>query len=387
MVFRPPEQTLTQHPGEEIIKNITMETGDLDECKAALKISLARSVKAGAEFDKCPVATTIILETLMKPVLNAVLSIAIACATAFGTAQAQDYPTKPISIVVGVPPGGSTDLIARMTAETMSKFLGTRMLVENRPGANAAIATRQVAQAPADGYTLFYNAVNMATNLVGMKDPGYKWSDFEAIGGVAYAPYVMFVNTTSSKAKTLKELIDYGKSNPGKLTFASLGAGSSPGLVAERLNGLSGIGYRDVPYKGGGPAMQDLIGGTVDVYFPLANAASALASRPNMVILGVTGNKRSDLLPNIPTFTELGYPQMTDVLYGGIWVAKATPKPILDKLRKALVDTLKDPSFVAALQKAGQAPYEGDHLKFFASMRDVEAVTREDYKKFKLEPQ
>lgn len=323
----------------------------------------------------------------MKPLLTAAFSVALAGATVFGSAQAQDYPTKPVAIVVGVPPGGSTDLVARMTAETMAKYLGTRILVENRPGANAAIATRQVAQGPADGYTLFYNAVNMATNLVGMKDPGYKWSDFEAIGGVAYAPYVMFVNTAPSKAKTLKEFIDYGKANPGKLTFASLGPGSSPGLVAERFNSLTGIGYRDVPYKGGGPAMQDLVGGTVDVYFPLANAASALASRPDMAIFGVTGDKRSDMLPNVPTFKELGYPQMTDVLYGGMWAAAATPKLILDKLRKALADTLKDPAFIATLKKAGQAPYEGDHMKFFASMRDVEVITREDYKKFKLEPQ
>lgn len=323
----------------------------------------------------------------MKPLLTAVFSVALAGATAFGAAQAQDYPTKPVTIVVGVPPGGSTDLVARMTSESMAKYLGARILVENRPGANAAIATRQVARAPADGYTLFYNAVNMATNLVGMKDPGYKWSDFESVGGVAYAPYVMFVNTTSTKAKTLKEFIDFGKANPGKLTFASLGPGSSPGLVAERLNSLSGIGYRDVPYKGGGPAMQDLVGGTVDVYFPLANAAASLAGQANMVVFAVTGDKRTELLPQVPTFAELGYPQMADVLSGGMWVAAGTPKPILDKLRKALADTLKDPGFVAALKKAGQAPYEGDHAQFFASMRAVEAITREDYKKFKLEPQ
>ena len=133
--------------------------------------------------------------------------------------------------------------------------------------------------------------------------------------------------------------------------------------------------------------MTDLVGGTVDVYFPLANAASALVGQPNMVVFAVTGDKRSDLLPNVPTFAELGYPQMGDVLYGGMWIAAATPKPILDKLRKALADTLKDPGFIAALKKAAQAPYEGDHAHFFAAMRKVEMVTREDYKKFKLEPQ
>lgn len=323
----------------------------------------------------------------MKLLLTVAFSGVLASVTPFRAVHAQDYPTKPITIVVGVPPGGSTDLVARLTAEGMAKFLGARMVVENRPGANAAIATRQVARAPADGYTLFYNAVNMATNLVGMKDPGYKWSDFEAVGGVAYAPYVMFVNTASSRAKTLKELVDYGKANPDKLTFASLGPGSSPGLVAERFNGLTGIGYRDISYKGGSPAMTDLVGGTVDVYFSLANAAAALVGQPNMTVFAVTGDKRSDLLPNVPTFAELGYPQMADVLYGGMWVAAATPKPILEKLRKALADTRKDPAFLAALKKASQTPYEGDHAQFFATMRSIEAVTREDYKKLKLEPQ
>ncbi len=323
----------------------------------------------------------------MKTFLSAALAVTVLGAGALAPVHAQDYPAKTVSIVVGVPPGGSTDLIARLTADTMSKYLGAKMVVENRPGANAAIATRQVARGAADGYTLFYNAVNMATNLVGMKEPGYKLSDFECVGGVAYAPYVMFVNTKASKSKSLKEFIDYGKANPGKLTFASLGPGSSPGLVAERLNSLSGIGYRDVPYKGGGPAMTDLVGGTVDVYFPLANAAASLAGQANMMIFAVTGDKRSELLPGVPTFAELGYPQMTDVLSGGMWVAAATPKPILDKLRKAMADTLKDPEFIAGLKKAGQAPYDGDHVKYLASMRAVEVLTREDYKKFKLEPQ
>ena len=323
----------------------------------------------------------------MKPFLTNAFAIALAGAASLVPALAQDFPTKPVTIVVGVPPGGSTDLVARATAEKMSKLLGTQVVVDNRPGVNAAIATRQVARAPADGYTLFYNAVNMATNLVAMKDPGYKWSEFESVGGVAYAPYVMFVNTSSSKAKTLKEFIDYGKSNPGKLTFASLGPGRSPGIVAERFNSLTGIGYRDIPYKGGAPAMTDLVGGTVDVYYPLANAAAALADRPNMTIFAVTGAKRSEVLPNVPTFAELGYPQMSDLLYGGMWIAAATPKPILDKLRKALADTVKDPAFVATLKAAGLAPYEGDHATFFATMREIEAITREDYKKFKLNPQ
>jgi tripartite-type tricarboxylate transporter receptor subunit TctC len=323
----------------------------------------------------------------MNTLLRNTLFLALAAAAPLAAVHAQDYPSKPVTIVVGVPPGGSADLLARTTAEGLSKFLGTRVIVDNRPGANSAIATRQVARAPADGYTLFYNASNMATNLVGMREPGYKWSDFESLGGVASAPYVMFISTASSKAKTLKEFVEFGKANPGKLTFASLGPGSSPGIVAERFKDITGIGYREVPYKGGAQAMGDVVGGTVDVYFPLANAASAMVNQPNVAVLAVTGNKRSEQLPNVPTFAELGYPQMNDVLYGGLWVAAATPKPILDKLRKALADTLKDPSVIATMKKAGQTPYEGDPKQFDAEMRAVEAVAREDYKKFKLDPQ
>jgi tripartite-type tricarboxylate transporter receptor subunit TctC len=323
----------------------------------------------------------------MNLILKNTVAIALAGAAPFAAAQAQEYPTKPVTIVVGVPPGGSADHLARTMAEGMSKLLGVRVLVDNRPGANSAIATRQVARAPADGYTLFYNASNMASNLVGMKEPGYKWSDFESLGGVASAPYVMFISTASSKAKTLKEFVEFGKANPGKLTFASLGPGSSPGIVAERFKDISGIGYREVPYKGGAQAMGDVVGGTVDVYFPLANAASAMVGQPNVAVLAVTGDKRSEQLPNVPTFAEQGYPQMNDFLYGGIWVAAATPKPILDKLRKALADTLKDPTVVATMKKAGQTPYEGDYKQFDTDMRKVEAVAREDYKKLKLEPQ
>lgn len=318
---------------------------------------------------------------------SAIVAGVLVSAVPFSGAQAQEFPAKPVTIVVGVPPGGSADLLSRITAEGLSKFLGTRVIVDNRPGANAAIATRQVARGPADGYTLFYNATNMASNLVGMKDPGYKWSDFESIGGIAYAPFVMTVNTASTKARTLKEFVDFGKANAGKLTYASLGPGSGPMLVAERFNVLSGVGYREVPYKGGAQALTDVVGGTVNVYFPLANAASAVVGQPNVVVMAVTGDKRSDQLPDVPTFAELGFRGMKDVNLGGLWVAAATPKPVLDKLRKALADTLRDPATVAALKKAGQTPYEGDFRQFDKDMRALEVIARDDYKKFKLEPQ
>ncbi len=144
-----------------------------------------------------------------------------ACLAAVGVshAQAQDYPTKPITLIVGYGPGASTDLMARFTAEHMSQLLGQRIIVENRAGANSAIATRMVARANPDGYTLLFSAFALASNLYGLKEPGYKLSDFVNIGGYGYTGYTLFVNTKSSGAKTAQEFIDFGRKNPGKLTY------------------------------------------------------------------------------------------------------------------------------------------------------------------------
>jgi tripartite-type tricarboxylate transporter receptor subunit TctC len=324
---------------------------------------------------------------MMKFEWTAVIAAGWMAITPIGLAQTRDYPSKPINIVVGVPPGGSADLLARITAEGLARQLKATVLVQNMPGANSVIATRFVARAPADGYTLFYNATNMASNLAFMKDPGYKWADFAPVGGVAYAPYVMAVNTASTRAKTLKDFVDWGKANPGKLTYASLGPGSSPGVVAERFKMLSGVGYREIPYKGGGPAMTDVVGGSVDVYFPLSNAASAVMGHPNMTVMAVTGKTRSEQLPNVPTFAELGYPDMQDILMGGFWVAAGTPAPVLDRLRSALSETVRDPVVVAALRKTGQTPYTGDWRQYEKEMHAAEVQAREDAKRFKLEPQ
>ncbi len=313
---------------------------------------------------------------------------AVAAALPIHSAQGQDYPTKPITLLVGTLPGGSADFMGRIAAEALSKTLGTRVIVDNRPGANAAVATRMVARAPADGYTLLFNANNMASNLAGMKEPGYTMSDFEVVGGVGYAPFIMMANTTSSKAKTLKDFVDYGKANPGKLTYASLGPGSTPMLVANRFDELSRIGFREIPYKGASQALQDVLGAQVDVYFGLpSGATNSLIKQPNMTAFAITGRARNENLPDVPTFAELGYPGVTDVSIGGVWIHAATPKPIIDKLRKALADGLKDAKLTATLKGSGQLPYPGDPQQFLAEMRAFETLYRADFKKLGIAQQ
>ncbi|HSV81706.1 MAG TPA: tripartite tricarboxylate transporter substrate binding protein [Ramlibacter sp.] len=325
---------------------------------------------------------------MFKTSLAGLVGALALAAAPFSAAQAQEFPSRTITLLVGTLPGGSADFMARIAAEAMGKQLGTRVIVDNRPGANAAVATRAVARAPADGYTLLFNANNMASNLAGMKEPGYVMSDFEVVGGVGYAPFIMMANTSSSKARTLKEFVEYGKANPGKLTYASLGPGSTPMLVANRFNEVSKVGFREIPYKGASQALQDVLGGQVDVYFGLPSGATAgIIKQPHMTAFAITGKTRSEQLPDVPTFAELGYPGVTDVSIGAVWIAAATPKPIVQKLRKALADGLKDPKLQETLKGSGQSPYRGDPQQFYKEMQAFETLYRGDFKKLGLEPQ
>lgn len=309
-------------------------------------------------------------------------------AVAAGPVAAQDFPTRDVTLVVGFPAGGGTDLLARLIADGMSKQLGQRVIVENRAGANAATATRTVARGNADGYTLLFNASNMAANLSAMKDPGYTWKDFAIVGGFAYAPFVMVANTASSGAKTLKEFVEWGKANPGKLTYGSLGPSSPPNLVAQRFNSLSKIGYREVPYKGAAQVMQDLLSGNVNVYFGNPSTGISLQGQPNIAVFGIADKQRSAFLPNTPTFAEQGYAEVMDVSIAGIWAPAATPKPVLDKLKKAMADAMKLPEIKAGLDKAGQTLYTNvTPEQFQASIEKDGEMYRDDFKRLGIQPE
>lgn len=314
------------------------------------------------------------------------MALAVTCGLS-SPSDAQQYPTRDIKLVVGFPPGGGIDVQARLFAEHLSGVLKQSVLIDNRPGVDAVLATRFVAKAPADGYTLLFGATNMATNLHGLKEPGYTWDDFVLIGGITYAPAVLIANTASSKAKTLREMIEFGKANPGTLTFASNGPQSSPTLMSRRLDLASKIGWREIPYKGSAQIMQDMIGGRVDTFFGLPSTALAAMNQPNIAVLGVTDTTRFLSLPNVPTFAEQGYPTIDDIYMSGIWVAAATPKAIVERLRSALPETLKSPGFKERLEKTGNLLYSGTADEFDAAMRKVEARYKDDFKTFSIEPQ
>lgn len=304
----------------------------------------------------------------LKNLLAGWFAAIVFCAAAQPLA-AQDYPDREIKLVVGFPAGGSTDILARIIADHMSTQLGKPVIVENRGGANGATATRAVVRGAADGYTLIFNSLNMAVNLHGMREPGYTWDDFAIIGGLAYAPLVLVANTASSKAKNLKEMIDYGKANPGKLTFASIGPQSLNNLVAQKFGQMSGINWREVPYKGSPQVMQDLVSGNVDAFFGLPSTAVAVMSQPNIAVLGVSDKTRNSQLPNVPTFIEAGFPALDDTSVAGIWTPAGTPKPIVDKLRKAMADAMKTKEIKAQIEKTGNLLYEGTPDQFDKEIR------------------
>ncbi len=323
----------------------------------------------------------------MKPsfVLAGLVATSLTITNA-ALAQEQNFPNREVRLIVGYTAGGPMDGLARVIGDRMSNALGQRVIIENRAGVNGATATRAVAKSPADGYTLIFNSSNMATNLHGLKEPGYQWNDFDIIGGLSYGPMVLVANTASSKAKTLQEFVAFGKANPGKLTFGSFGPQSIQNVIAQRLNELSGIGWRGVPYKGGAQVAPDLINGNVDGYFGFSVFANSVVGQPNIAILAVADKQRIDTIPNVPTFLEAGYP-VNDGALSGIWAPAGTPKPILDKLRGAMAEAMKSPDLKGLIEGTGNLLYRGTPQQFDADIRRQSDQYRDDFKKLGIQPE
>lgn len=322
----------------------------------------------------------------LRTALAGLLGTFIA-ATGASSAQAQNYPEREIKLLVGFAPGGTTNTLARILADRLSDVLGQRVIVENRPGVNGAIATRAAARAPADGYTLVFNASNMALNLHGMKEPGYRWDDFTVLSGFAYGTLILVTNTASSKAKTFQEFVDFGKANPEKLKFASLGPQSIQNVAAERVNDLTRISWRQVPYKGVDQVIPDLINGNVDAYFSLPITITQIANQPNITVFATTDKRRLELFPNVPTFTELGFAPVNDYVLSGIWAPAGTPKPVVDKLRAAMAEVMKKKETKTQIDGTGYLLYDGSAEQFDADIRKQADQYANDFKKLGIQPE
>jgi tripartite-type tricarboxylate transporter receptor subunit TctC len=286
----------------------------------------------------------------MKKMLTALIAGFVIAAGA----QAAGYPDKPVTIIVPFPPGGPTDMLARMMTQKLSEELGQPIVVENKPGATGAIGAAQVKRAAADGYTLLAASIGVwATNPFLQKNLTYDPAkDFDLLTVAVRSPNILVTNP-NVPVKNVDELVAYLKKNPNKMTFASSGAGSSDHLSAALFWQLTGTTGIHVPYKGGGPAISDLVAGHADASFQNLNNVIGHIKAGKLKALATTGDKRSPLLPDVPTLGESG---MKDaVVYS--WQALGAPKGLPDDVKSALLgammSTLKDPDVAKKLTYPG----------------------------------
>jgi tripartite-type tricarboxylate transporter receptor subunit TctC len=265
------------------------------------------------------------------------IAAALLFAASLARAHAQDYPNRAITLVVPYAAGGGNDAMARIVADHMGKTLGQQIVIENRGGAGGTIATRAVAKAAPDGYTLVLGGTGtLAVNPTLYANVGYDpRKDFAPVGLIATSALVILVHP-SVAAASVPELIALAKKEPGKLNYASAGPGSGIHLASELFASMAGVKLAHVPYKGSAPALNDLLGGHVQIYFSSLPPAVGMRAEGKVRALAVTGPERSRVFPDLPTVAEAALPGYEAVLHYGIVAPAGTPRPIVDKLNAAL---------------------------------------------------
>jgi tripartite-type tricarboxylate transporter receptor subunit TctC len=290
--------------------------------------------------------------TRMLPIV-----VLMAATVAPITASAQDYPSRPITLVVPYAAGGGNDVMARTVADKMSRSLGQQIVVDNRPGAGGNIATRQVAKAAPDGYTLVIGGTGtLAVNPTLYANAGYDpRKDFAPVGLIGESALIVLVHP-SLPARSIPELIALAKQEPGKLNYASAGVGSGIHLGWILFEMMADVKLTHVPYRGTGPALTDLLGGHVAMYMSSLPSAIGLVRDGKVRALAVTSAKRSAAFPDVPTVAEAALPGFEVVLQYGIVAPAGTPAPIIAKLNAALREALASPDTIERMAKDGTEP-------------------------------
>jgi tripartite-type tricarboxylate transporter receptor subunit TctC len=293
------------------------------------------------------------------------------CLAPAALAQA-DYPNRPLRLIVTVPPGGAADFIARLAGAKLAESLGQPVLVENRGGAGGTIAADAVAKAAPDGYTLLQNSIT--THGVGphlySKLPYDPVKDFAPVSGLALLPLIMAVNA-ELPVRNIEEFISYSKKT--SLNFASSGNGGAPHMAAELFKSVTGAPMTHVPYKGSGPAVADLVGGRVQIMFDAAPSLIQHVRSGKLRVLAAASAQRNRLLPEVPTFAELGHPKVAVSLWYGLLAPAGTPRPVIEKLNREAVRALESPEIREKLLAQGAEPMPTSPQAFAAFMQDERA--------------
>jgi tripartite-type tricarboxylate transporter receptor subunit TctC len=305
----------------------------------------------------------------MRLMRQLISGLVLLCSALAGPALAQaDYPNKPIRWIVAYPPGGTTDLLARLMGQWLSQRLGQQVTIENRAGGGNNIGTEMAVKAAPDGYTIFLvNPANAINATLYPKLPFNFLEDLVPVGGLVRVPNVMTV-TRNFPAKTVAEFIEYGKKNPDKINMASSGAGTSVHLSGELFKFMTGISMKHIPYKGAGPATVDLIGGQVDVIFDNMPSIISHIRSGSVRALGVTSMQRSPALPDVPTVAET-VPGYEASAWFGAAAPKGTPPAVIARLNREINAALADPGMRAKLADLGGVPIGGTPEQFWAIHR------------------
>jgi tripartite-type tricarboxylate transporter receptor subunit TctC len=281
------------------------------------------------------------------------------------------YPSKVVHLVVPFAVGGSTDVLARALAQQLSERIGQPVIVDNKPGAGGTVGTDYAAKAAPDGYTLLLGTVGTHASAVSLYDklPYDPVRDFVGITEIATIPNLVVVNADKVPVQTLGELIALARKNPGRLSYASNGAGTSNHLATELLRSAAGIELIHVPYKGSGPALNDLLGGQVSMMLDVVMTSYPHIKAGRLKALAVTGATRSPLLPDVPTVAEQGFPGFEAIVWFGVFAPARTPPAVVDYLNRELVAAITAPRLRTLLESQGAQPVAGTPAEFAARIQ------------------
>jgi len=318
----------------------------------------------------------------------AALVLALVLGSADATSAQANYPNRPIQLVVTVPPGGAADIVARLVASKLSDALGQQVIVINRGGAGGTIAAAQVAKSDPDGYTLLLNTI--ATHGIGphiyASLPYDPVKDFAPVILIAKLPLIMAINA-DLPARSVKDVIALAKAKPGELTFSSAGNGGAPHLAGELFKSLTGTELLHVPYRGSGPAVIDLIGGRITMMFDATPSLLPNITAGKLRPLAAASPQRHRLLPDVPSFAELGYPGMDIALWYGVVAPAGTPPAIVQRLNAELAKIVDMPDVRKNLTEQGADMQGGTPEDFAAFMRNESARWAEVVKQASIQPQ
>ena len=299
-------------------------------------------------------------------VLGGLVAVMLSAQVTSVAQTASSFPNQPIRMVVPYPPGGPTDITARVVAAEMSKTIGQNIVIDNRPGASGMIGSEMVTKATPDGYTLLANASIHVINPSVYPDMRFDAiKDFVPITQLAQVPLVLVV-PANSPIKSVKDLVEYAKANPGKVNFGSAGSASAQHLAGESFKIAAGIQMQHIPYKGSAPALTDLAGGQLQLMFDSMPSATPMINSGKLRAIAVTTTTRAKARPDLPTIAESGFPGFDISTWYAYWAPKGTPADVVEKLAASAAQALKNPEVIAKYEAMGAEPVGSTPAQFAA---------------------